>query len=69
MVPVAALPGLLDDEVPPEAGHADESHHVDGVEGRDEGEDDEPEPERDVDLLVDDVQTEHAQRVQLLDGS
>ena len=55
MVPVALL-GFPDDEVPPEAGHADESHHVDGVEGRDEGEDDEPEPERDVDLLVDDVQ-------------
>ena len=64
-----ALSGLLDDEVPPEAGHADESHHVDGVEGRDEGEDDEPEPESDVDFLVDDVQTEHTQGVHLLDGS
>ena len=68
MVPV--IPGsFLDDEVPPEAGHADEGDHVDGVEGGDEGEDDEPEPERDVDLLVDDVQSEDTQSVQLLDGS
>ena len=33
---------------------------------RDEGDNDEPEPEEDVDLLVDDVEGEHAQRVQLL---
>ena len=64
-----ALRGLLDDEIPPEAGHADESHHINGVKGRDEGEDDEPEPDSDVDLLVDDVETEHTQGVHLLDGS
>ena len=33
----------------------------------DERDDDEPEPEEDVDLLVDDVQRQHAQRVELLD--
>ena len=31
-----------------------------------EGEEVEPEPEEEVDLLVDDVQREHAQRVELL---
>ena len=59
--------GLLLDEVPPEAGHADDGHQVDGVEGGDEGEEDEPEPESDVDLLVDDVQPEDTQSVQLDD--
>ena len=33
----------------------------------DDGEDDEPEPEEDVDLLVHDVHAQHAQGVELLD--
>ena len=32
----------------------------------DDGDDDEPEPEEHVDLLVDDVERQHAQRVELL---
>ena len=35
----------------------------------DDGQDDEPEPEEDVDLLVDDVHAEHAQGVEPLDGA
>ena len=33
----------------------------------DDGEDDEPEPEEDVDLLVDDVHAQHAEGVETLD--
>ena len=35
----------------------------------DDGDNDEPEPEEDVDLLVDDVERQHAERVKLLDGT
>ena len=66
LVGLVCLPG---DEVPPEAGHAHDGHDVDGVEGGQDGQQDEPEPERDVDLLIDDVQTKHAEGVVLLDGS
>ena len=57
------------DQVPPEAGHGDDGHDVDGVEGGQDGQEDEPEPESDVDLLIDDVQTKHTQSIVLLDGS
>jgi len=63
------LVGLPGDQVPPEPGHADDGHDVDGVEGGQDGQQDEPEPERDVDLLIDDVQTKHAEGVVLLDSS
>ncbi len=33
----------------------------------DDGEDDEPEPEKDVDLLVDDVHAQHTEGVETLD--
>ena len=36
---------------------------------RHDGQEDEPEPEEDVDLLVDDVEREDAETVELLDGS
>jgi len=37
------------------------------VQPGDDGEDDEPEPEEDVDLLVDDVHAQHAECVETLD--
>ena len=61
--------GLPGDEVPPEAGHAHDGHDVDGVERGEDGEHHEPEPERDVDLLVDDVKAKDAEGVQLHDGA
>ena len=60
--------GLLGDEVPPQPGHADDGHDPDGVEGGDESKEDEPEPESDVNLLVDDVESEDTESVQLDDG-
>ena len=42
------------------------AHPVGHLDGRDDGEDDEPEPEEDVDLLVDDVQGQHAETVEAL---
>ena len=39
------------------------------MEDGDDAEDDEPEPEDDVDLLVEDVHAEHAERVEPLDGA
>ena len=51
-------------------GGAEELHGPDDeVDGGDDGEDDEPEPEHDVDLLVEDVHAQHAQRVEPLDGA
>ena len=41
----------------------------DDISEGEEGEDDEPEPEEDVDLLVDDVEGEHAQAVVPGDGA
>ena len=57
--------------VPPlSRGGAEELHGPDDeVDGGDGGEDDEPEPEHDVDLLVEDVHAEHAERVEPLDGA
>lgn len=42
--------GLPDDHDLPEAGHGDHGEHVDDVDARQDGEHDEPEPQRDVDL-------------------
>ena len=51
-------------------GWAEELHGPDDeVDGGDDGQDDEPEPEDDVDLLVEDVHAEHAERVEPLDGA
>ena len=36
------------------------------MDGGDDGEEDEPEPDEDVDLLVDDVQRQHAETVEAL---
>ena len=61
--------GLLGDKVPPQPGHADDGHDPDGVEGGDESKEDEPEPESDVNLLVDDVEGKNAEAVFPLDSS
>ncbi len=39
------------------------------VEPGDDGQEDEPEPEKDVDLLVHDIHAQHAERVQPLNGA
>ena len=41
----------------------------DQIDSRDDGEDDEPEPEEDVDLLVDNVQWQHTESVVTLVGA
>ena len=51
---------------PPEAGDGDDGADVDEVQNGDDGQEDEPEPEEDEDLLVDDVGGEHAEGVVLL---
>ena len=61
--------GLPRDEAPPQARHGDQGHDVDCVARGQDGQDDEPEPERDVDLLVDDVQAENTEGVELHDGA
>ena len=52
-------PGLPGDHASAQAGHGDDRHHVDQVDGRQAGEDDQPEPEGHVDLLIDDVEAEN----------
>ena len=42
------------------------AHPVGHLDGRDDGEDDEPEPEEDVDLLVDDVERKYTETVESL---
>ena len=59
--------GVPLDHDAPHGGDGDDADDVDQVEGGEDGEDDVPEPEADVDLLVDDVQGEHAHRVVHLD--
>ena len=54
---------------PPEARDGDEGADVDEVQDGDDGEEDEPEPQEDEDLLVDDVEGEHAEGVVLLEGA
>ena len=62
-------PGLSGDHAPAQAGHGDDGDDVDQVNGGHAGKDDQPEPEGDVDLLVDDVQTEDAKGVLLVHRS
>ena len=54
---------------PPETRDGDEGAHVDEVQDGDDGQEDEPEPQEDEDLLVDDVEGEHAEGVVLLEGA
>ena len=51
-----------------DAGSEEDSDAVDEEDAGDGGDDDEPEPEEDVDLLVDDVEGQHAQAVMPLCG-
>ena len=57
------------DENDPELGHGEDDDPVDECQPWDDGDDDQPEPDEDVDLLVDDVQRENAEAVFLFDGS
>lgn len=52
-----------------ELGHDNDSRTVDQVETAEHGYEQKPEPQEHVDLLVDDVQWQHAEPVQLLDGT
>ena len=47
----------------------DDGHGPEDVDGGEDGEEGEPDPEEDVDLLVDDVDGEDALRVVALDGA
>ena len=51
-----------------DAGSEEDSDAVDEEDAGDGGDDDEPEPEEDVDLLVNDVEGQHAQAVMSLRG-
>jgi hypothetical protein len=57
------------DERDPEFGHAQNNESVDEGKAGDNGDDDQPEPDEDVDLLVDDVEREHAEAILLLDSA
>ena len=50
----------------PGEGHENDEASVDEMNARDEGEEVEPEPEEEVNLLVDDVEGENTKRVELL---
>ena len=53
----------------PELGHAEDNEPVEEGQAGDDGDDDQPEPDEDVDLLVDDVEGQDAEAVFLLDGT
>ncbi len=57
------------DEGDTEFRHAENNGSVDEGKSGDDGDDDQPEPDEDVDLLVDDVERENAEAVFLLDGA
>ena len=57
------------DHAPPQARDGHDGHHVDQVHGRQTGEDDQPEPEGHIDLLVDDVEAKNAEGILLVHGS
>ena len=52
-----------------DAGSKEDSDAVDEEDAGDGGDDDEPEPEEDVDLLINDVEGQHAQAVMSLRGA
>jgi len=51
----------------PEAGDSDHGDDIDDVDAGDDGKNDEPEPQSDIDLLIDDVEGEDTHGVVLLD--
>ena len=57
------------DENDPELGHGEDDEPVDEGQSWYDGDDDQPEPDEDVDLLVDDVQGKNAEAVFLLHGT
>ena len=56
-------------DVDPDVGDQDDQDAVDEGGGRDQSKGDKPEPQEDVDLLVDDVESEDAETVLVLDGA
>ena len=62
-------PGFPGDHAPAQARHGYDGHHVDQVHGGQAGEDDQPEPEGDVDLLVDDVKAKNTEGILLVHSS
>ena len=53
----------------PDVGQEELGQPEDQVDSGDDRQDDEPEPEEDVDLLVDNVHAQHAEGVEPLDGA
>ena len=67
VVPVGALAELPPQDGLPDAPGEHDDHGPDDVDGGEDGEQHEPDPQEDVDLLVDDVDGEDALRVVALD--
>ena len=66
---VHLVQGPRHDGVDPEAGDQEHHHPVEDGQGREQGQGHEPEPEEDVDLLVDDVQRQDAETIVFGDGA
>ena len=56
-------------DVDPDVGDQDDQEAVDEGGARDQSNGDKPEPQEDIDLLVDDVESEDAETVLVLDGA
>ena len=63
---VNLVQGPRHDGVDPEAGDQEHHHPVEDGQGREQGQGHEPEPEEDVDLLVDDVERKYTETVESL---
>ena len=68
VVPVGALAELPPQDGLPDAPGEHDDHGPDDVDGGEDGEEHEPDPQEDVDLLVDDVDGEDAEAVEHLDS-
>ena len=55
--------------IDPDGGDQDDQEAVDEGGARDQSNGDKPEPQEDIDLLVDDVESEDAEAVLVLDGA
>ena len=66
---VFSVPAFPGHHTVAQGGHGQDCHHVDQVDGREAGEDDQPEPEGHVDLFVDDVKAKNAEGILLVDSS
>lgn len=61
--------GLPDDQVPSKCRHDGDGQEIDKIDGGKDGEDDEPEPQSDINFLIDDVQPKDTEGIKLHDGS